>query len=94
VEAVDECAKLRGGARLQIGMKRVKKKRWNERTRRIRNTRTLPTDPVIEAYKKDIDRTLLRQSLKLSVTERFEELMELQRFAEALRNAPTVPEND
>ena len=75
-------------------MKRVKKKRWNERTRRIRNTRTLPTDPVIEAYKKDIDRTLLRQSLKLSVTERFEELMELQRFAEALRNAPTVPEND
>lgn len=47
----------------------------------------LPADPVIEEYKKDIDVTLVRQSLKLSVTERFEELMELQRFAEALRNS-------
>ena len=75
-------------------MKRVKKKRWNERTRRIRNTRTLPTDPVIEAYKKDIDRTLLHQSLRQTVTQRFEELMELQRFAEALRDAPIVPDHD
>lgn len=54
----------------------------------------LPADPVIEAYKKDIDRTLLRQSLRLSVTERFEELMELQRFAEALRNAPHGARDD
>ncbi len=52
----------------------------------------LPVDPVIEAYKKDIDRSLVRQSLRLSVTERFEELMELERFAEALRDAPTVLE--
>jgi hypothetical protein len=44
-------------------------------------------DPVIEAYKKDIDRTLLRRKLKLTVEERFEELMELQRFAEELRRA-------
>jgi hypothetical protein len=28
-------------------------------------------DPVIEAYKKDVDRTLLRENLKLSVDERF-----------------------
>jgi hypothetical protein len=27
-------------------------------------------DPVIEAYKKDVDRTLLRQNLKLTVEER------------------------
>jgi hypothetical protein len=27
-------------------------------------------DPVIEAYKKDVDRTLLRENLKLSVEER------------------------
>lgn len=49
--------------------------------------RTLPPDPVIEVYKKDVDRTLLRENLKRSVTERFERLMALQRFAEELRRA-------
>jgi hypothetical protein len=44
-------------------------------------------DPVIEYYKKDIDRTLLRENLKLTVTERFEKLMALQRFAEEMRRA-------
>ncbi len=36
-------------------------------------------DPVIEVYKKDIDRTLLRENLKLTVTERFEKF---ERFME------------
>ncbi len=54
----------------------------------------LPPDPVIEAYKKDVDRTLLRQALELTVTERFEELMELQRFAEALQNSRRVDRDD
>ena len=44
-------------------------------------------DPVIEAYKKDIDRTLIRQNLARTVTERFEAAMALQRFAEELRRA-------
>ncbi len=44
-------------------------------------------DPVIEAYKKDIDRTLLRENLKLTVEERLRQLMELQKFAEELRRA-------
>ena len=44
-------------------------------------------DPVIEAYKRDIDRTLIRENLKKTVTERFERLTELQRFAEELRRA-------
>lgn len=44
-------------------------------------------DPVIEFCKKDVDRTLLRENLKLSVTERFEKLMALQRFAEEMRRA-------
>ena len=48
---------------------------------------SLEPDPVIEAYKKDIDLTLLRENLKLSVEERFLKLMELQRFAEELRRA-------
>jgi hypothetical protein len=46
-----------------------------------------PPDPVIEAYQRDIDRTLLRENLKLSVEERFLKLMELQRFATELRRA-------
>lgn len=48
---------------------------------------TLQTDPIIEAYKKDVDRSLIRENLQLSVEQRFEKLMELQRFAEELRRA-------
>ena len=47
----------------------------------------LKSDPVIEAYKKDVDRTLIRENLKLSVEQRFRNLMALQRFAEELRRA-------
>lgn len=48
---------------------------------------TNTADPVIEAYRKHIDRTLIRQNLRLSVDQRFRQLMELQRFAEELKNA-------
>jgi hypothetical protein len=44
-------------------------------------------DPVIEAYKKDVDRTLLRENLKLTVEERLRNLMRLQLFAEEMRKA-------
>jgi len=44
-------------------------------------------DPVIEAYKKDIDVTLIRENLRLTVDERFQQLMQLQKFAEDLRRA-------
>lgn len=44
-------------------------------------------DPVIEYYKQGIDKSLLKENLKLSVTERFERHMALQRFAEELRRA-------
>lgn len=47
----------------------------------------IPPDPVIEAYKKDIDRTLLRESLKLTVQERMDNLMRFQRFVENLQKA-------
>ena len=42
---------------------------------------------MVEAYKKDIDRTLFRENLKLSVEERFRKAMALARFAEELRRA-------
>ena len=44
-------------------------------------------DPVVEAYKRGIDRTLLRANLKLTVTERFRRAMEHARFADELRRA-------
>jgi hypothetical protein len=48
---------------------------------------SLEPDPVIEAYKQHIDRTLLIENLKLTPTERLRKLMALQRFATALREA-------
>jgi hypothetical protein len=47
----------------------------------------LAPDPVIEAYKRNIDRTLLRANLRRSVEERMANLVALQRFAEELRRA-------
>ena len=44
-------------------------------------------DPVIEAYKRDIDRTLLRENLKLTVEERFFKLSKSQQFATELQKA-------
>jgi hypothetical protein len=47
----------------------------------------LVPDPVIEAYKKDIDRTLLRENLRRTPDERVRDLVRLQRFADELREA-------
>jgi len=47
----------------------------------------LPPDPVIEAYKKDVDVTLIRENLKLTHEERARKLMALQRMADELRRA-------
>ena len=44
-------------------------------------------DPVIEAYKKDVDVSLIRENLRLTVDQRFQQLMNLQQFAEDLRRA-------
>ena len=51
-------------------------------------------DPVIEAYKRDVDRTLLRQNLRRSVTERVANLMALQRLAVEARRAGRARERD
>ena len=49
--------------------------------------RDFTPDPALEFYKKDVDRTLLRENFILTVRERFEKLMALQRFAEEMRRA-------
>ena len=47
----------------------------------------LGKDPVVAAYKAGIDRTLIRENLKLTVEERFRKAMALARFADELRRA-------
>jgi hypothetical protein len=44
-------------------------------------------DRVIEVYKQGIDRTLIRENLKLTPEQRLLQLMALQEFAEELRAA-------
>ena len=47
----------------------------------------LEPDPVIEAYKKDVDRTLLREMLKLTPQERSEKFASFMELAYAMRAA-------
>ncbi len=47
----------------------------------------LEPDPVIEVFKKDVDRSLIRENLKLSYEERLLKLMQLQQFGDELRRA-------
>lgn len=42
---------------------------------------------MVEAYKRDVDRTLLRQNLQRSVSERVENLIALQELAAEARRA-------
>jgi hypothetical protein len=51
-------------------------------------------DPVIEAYKKDVDRTLLRENLKLTVEERIFKHAAVWQFAQGLRAAKFVENRD
>jgi hypothetical protein len=44
-------------------------------------------DPVIAAYQRDVDLTLIRENLRRTPHERFERLIALARFAEELQRA-------
>jgi hypothetical protein len=44
-------------------------------------------DPVIEVYKKDVDRTLLRERLKLTVDQRLRDLEQFQADVRELQRA-------
>lgn len=44
-------------------------------------------DDVVAVYKRDVDRTLLAENLRLTPTERLFKLQEMQRFAEELQRA-------
>lgn len=42
-------------------------------------------DDIIDLYKRDVDRTLIRENLKLTPAQRLEQLENAQRFVEELR---------
>jgi hypothetical protein len=42
-------------------------------------------DPVIEAYKRDVDRTLLRENLKLTVDQRARKMLDFIKAMDAIR---------
>lgn len=67
-----------------LAMMRIEK-RYNGRE--MKEPQESGPDPVIEAYKKGIDITLIRENLRLTVDQRFQQLMKLQQFAEELRRA-------
>jgi len=45
------------------------------------------SDPVIEAYKRDIDRTLIRENLGLTPEGRLRKLIAFLKFSEELKRA-------
>jgi hypothetical protein len=52
---------------------------------------SLEPSPVIEAYKKDVDRTLIRENLKLTADERVKKMIAALRFANEVRQSQKVP---
>jgi hypothetical protein len=46
-----------------------------------------PVDPMIEAFKRDVDRTILRENLELTLEQRVRELMETLAAAEEFERA-------
>jgi len=53
----------------------------------IHNLLMADLDPVIEAYKKGVDRTLLRANLELTVEERIRKMMGALRLVEEIRRS-------
>jgi hypothetical protein len=48
---------------------------------------SLEPTPTIEAYKKDVDRSLLRENLRLTTAERIEKMIAVLAFTEELRRS-------
>jgi hypothetical protein len=65
----------------------IKSRRIGFMANPIKDIEVRRVDPVVEAFRADVDVTLLERNLRLSVEERFLQLIELQRFANELRLA-------
>jgi hypothetical protein len=51
---------------------------------------SLDSSPTIEAYKAGIDRTILRENLKLTTSERVAKMIAALRFADAVRRSRRI----
>jgi hypothetical protein len=51
---------------------------------------SLDPDPTIDAFKAGVDRTLLRENLKLTTAERVAKMIAAARFADVVRNSRTI----
>ena len=51
---------------------------------------SMEPDPTIEAYKRDVDRTLIRAALLLTPSERVEKMIAAAQFADAVRRSRVV----
>ncbi len=49
-------------------------------------------DDILELYRKDVDRTLLRENLKLTVDQRVRKMISALKFAEAVRQSRRIPD--
>ena len=49
---------------------------------------SLDPDPTIEAYKKDVDRTILRENLRLTTAGRVEKMIAALRIGNPIKSAP------
>ena len=56
---------------------------------RVKPPADLKPDPVIEAYKRDVDDTLLLAQLRRTPTERLEAIMAMQKLMDEIRRAET-----
>ncbi|HEY8924875.1 MAG TPA: hypothetical protein VIU64_10885 [Polyangia bacterium] len=51
---------------------------------------SLEPSPVVEAYKVDVDRTLIRENLRLSPDERLRKMISVLRFVEEVQRSAKV----
>ena len=51
-------------------------------------------DPVIDSFKAGVDRSILRENLKLTTQQRVEKMIAALRFAEAVRNSRVKKEHE
>ena len=51
---------------------------------------SLAADPVIDAYKEGVDRTLIRENLRRTVDERIQRMLSALRLVEELRRSKPI----
>jgi len=54
---------------------------------------SLDPSPTIDAYKVHVDRSLLRENLKLTTSQRVEKMIAAMHFADAVRHSRTTSGN-